>query len=122
MDDRWQEELNFLQKWQNPDGTVHLVGEYGPILAAELGLPTTYLGECVHDLYTYRAYDSLIAYIDQITATGEPLLLDISAVSCLQTYVSEYYDRLLKQRRYGLYESVRSLGVYLSFEETVNGL
>lgn len=70
MDDRWQEELNFLQKWQNPDGTVHLVGEYGPILAAELGLCTTYLGECVHDLYTYRAYDSLIAYIDQITATG----------------------------------------------------
>lgn len=122
MDSRWQEELNFLQKWQNPDGTVHLVGEYGPILAAELGLRTTYLGECVHDLYTYRAYDSLIAYIDQITAAGEPLLLDISAVSCLQTYVSEDYDRLLKQRRYELYESVRSLGVYLPFEGTVNGL
>ena len=89
---------------------------------AELSLPTTYLGESTTDLYTYRAYDSLIAYIDQITASGEPLLLDFGAVSALQVYVPEDYERLMKQRRYELYESVQSLSVYLPSERAVNGL
>lgn len=121
MDDRWQEELDFLWKWRNSDGTVHLLGVYGPILAAELGLRTTYLGECLHDLYTYRAYDSLIAYTGRITASGEPLLLDSAAVSTLQKYFPEDYERLLEERRYELYESVQSLCVYLPSEETANG-
>lgn len=121
MNARWQEELEFLQKWQDPAGTVNLVGEYGPILAAELGLRTTYLGECVHDLYDYRAYDLLIAYIDRISALGEPLLLDDSAIGFLQRYAAERYERLLEQRQYTLYESVQSLHVFLP-AEGANGL
>lgn len=90
-------------------------------LTAELGLPTTYLDESTTDLYTYRACDLLIAYIDQITALGEPLLLDNVTVAYLQTYASEDYERSLKQRRYEPYESVQSLCVYLPFEGMANG-
>lgn len=113
IDTEYQEELDFLRKWKSPDGTVNLISYYGPILAAELGLRTTYVGECTNDIYDYQGYDVLIEYISGIAASGEPLLLDGYAVSSLSSYSGGRYEQLMEQYRYVPYESAQSIQVFL---------